>query len=97
MLSESLSAEQRKILEDYLRLVEGNLPLNQLYVDLNNEEQINVRKEKEDRDEVMEIAKGILSQIQDSPMKNAQISIMLQTDPFCRHKAVMDMLKKEMN
>lgn len=96
MLSETLSAEQRKILEDYLKLVEGNLPLNQLYVDLNNEEQINVRKEKEDRDEVMEIAKGILSQIQDSPMKNAQISIMLQTDPFYRHKAVMDMLKREM-
>ena len=45
MLSETLSAEQRKVLEDYLKLVEGNLPLNQLYVDLNNEEQINVRKE----------------------------------------------------
>lgn len=95
-LSESLDSTQKHLLEDYLRLAEGNLPLNQLYVDLNNEEQINVRKEKDAEAEAKETAQSLLENIKDSPMRDAQIRIMMQTDPFCNYKKVVDMLAKEL-
>ena len=96
LLSEGLNTEQKKLLENYLRLAEGNLPLNQLYVDLNNEEQVNIRQEKDAEAEAMETAKNILANIEGSPMRDAQIRLMMQTDPFCNHKKVVDMLTKEL-
>lgn len=96
-LCKSLGHEQKTLLENYLRLVEENLPLNQLYVDLNNDEQINLRKEKEAEEETMQQAKLILSNISDSPIRNEQIQIMLQTDPFCNYKKVVIMLNEELN
>lgn len=95
MLGDSLSADQKHILNSYLKLVEGNLPLNQLYVDLNNEERVNVRKEKDAESEAMDFAKMILENIKDSPERPAQIKLMLQTDPFCNFKSVVDLLNKE--
>lgn len=67
LLEETLNQEQKKLLENYLRLAEGNLPLNQLYVDLNNEEQVNVRKEKDAEREAIETVETILANISDSP------------------------------
>ena len=96
MLSDTLNAEQKKLLENYLRLAEGNLPLNQLYVDLNNEEQVNVRKDKDAETEAMDTAKMILANIENSPMRDTQIRLMMQTDPFCNYKKVVDMLAKEL-
>ena len=96
LLSESLNSEQKKLLENYLRLAEGNLPLNQLYVDLNNEEQVNVRKDKDAEGEAMETAKTILENIEGSPIRDAQIRLMMQTDPFCNYRKVVDMLAKEL-
>ena len=83
-------------MENYLRLAEGNLPLNQLYVDLNNEEQVNVRKDKDAETEAMDTAKMILANIENSPMRDTQIRLMMQTDPFCNYKKVVDMLAKEL-
>ena len=96
LLTESLSKEQKKLLEDYLCLAEGNLPLNQLYVDLNNEEQVNVKKDKDAESEAMTTAKTILANIAESPIRDAQIRLMMQTDPFCNHRKVVDMLAKEL-
>lgn len=96
LLSDSLDLEQRKLLENYLRLAEGNLPLNQLYVDLNNEEQVNVRKEKDAEAEAMETARSILANIARDPARDMQIRLMMKTDPFCNHKKIVDMLTKEL-
>lgn len=95
LLLESLDSEQNKLLENYLRLAEGNLPLNQLYVDLNNEEQVNVRKEKDAEAEAMETALSILENIAKDPDRTMQIQLMMQTDPFCNYKKVVDILTKE--
>ena len=95
-LSESLTTEQKHILFSYLKLVEGNLPLNQLYVDLNNEERVNVRKEKDAETEAMDFARIILENIKDSSSRKEQIQLMLQTDPFCNYKSVIEMLTKEL-
>lgn len=96
MLDDSLTADQKHILDSYLKLVEGNLPLNQLYVDLNNEERVNVRKEKDAESEAMDFAKIILDNIKDSSQRKEQIELMMQTDPFCNYKSVIEMLKKEL-
>ena len=96
LLSDSLNAEQNKLLENYLRMAECNLPLNQLYVDLNNEEQVNVRKEKDAEAEAMDTAFSILANIVNDPERNMQIQLMMQTDPFCNYKKVVDMLTKEL-
>ncbi len=96
LLSDTLDAEQKKLLENYLRLAEGNLPLNQLYVDLNNEEQVNVRKEKDAEAEAMETALSILANIAGDPARDMQIQLMLQTDPFCNYRKIVDMLAKEL-
>ena len=97
LLEKTLNPDQKKLLENYLRLAEGNLPLNQLYVDLNNEEQVNIKKEKEAEKEAMETAETILANIADSPMRDAQIRLMMQTDPFCNYRKIVDMLAKELS
>lgn len=96
LLSNSLDSEQKRLLENYLRLAEDNLPLNQLYVDLNNEEQVNVRKEKDAEAEAMETAKVILNNIAGDVARKTQIQLMMQTDPFCNYKKVVDLLTKEL-
>lgn len=96
MLSESLDSEQKHLLEDYLRLAEGYLPLNQLYVDLNNEEQINIKKDREAENEVLEMVLGILGRIRDDPQRRLQIQLLIDTDPFNKYDGVLDLLKKEL-
>lgn len=96
-LCESLDSAQKSLLENYLKLVEGNLPLNQLYVDLNNEEQVNVKKEKDAEAEALEFAKIILNNIKDNPLRSQQIQIMIQTDPFCNYKRIVEFLTEELN
>ena len=96
ILEESLNKDQKTLLENYLKMAEGNLPLNQLYVDLNNEEQVNVKKEKDAEAEAMETAQAILSNIANDPARDTQIRLMLQTDPFCNYRTIVDMLTKEL-
>lgn len=96
MLIQTLNSEQKKMLESYLKLAEENLPLNQLYVDLNNEEKINAVKETQAEKEAKELAKMILANIANDPNRNIQIEMLIMTDPFRNHKSVVNMLKKEL-
>lgn len=96
LLIESLNVKQKNLLENYLRLAEDNLPLNQLYVDLNNDEQVNVKSNKEAESEAMSTAKVILKNIEGSPFRKDQINLMLNTDPFCNYKKVVNLLMKEL-
>ncbi len=70
---------------------------NQLYIDLNNEERVNVRKETELEQEAMRLTNVMLSNIKDDPHKAEQIRVLKQTDPFCNFKSIIDLLKKELN
>lgn len=96
MLTTSLDPHQKKLLESYLKLAEENLPLNQLYVDLNNEERVNVRKEYEAEKEAMEQVRMYLENIANSPERSVLIQALLQTDPFCNYKSILIMLRKEL-
>lgn len=97
MLNQTMTVEQKKALEDYLRLVEGYLPLNQLYVDLNNEEQVNVKKEKEEETDILQMTRENLERIQHLPNRADLIQLMIMTDPFNRYQSVIEMLNKELN
>lgn len=96
MLTTSLDPQQKKLLESYLKLAEENLPLNQLYVDLNNEERINVRKEHEAEKEAIGQVRMYLENIAHSPERSVLIQALLQTDPFCNYKSIIIMLRKEL-
>ena len=96
ILIESLDSDQKRLLENYLRLAEENLPLNQLYVDLNNEERVNVRKEKEAEKEAVAQISMYLENISSSPDRDTLIQVLMQTDPFCNYKSIVEMLRKEL-
>ena len=96
MLSQTLNPEQKKLLESYLKLAEENLPLNQLYVDLNNEERINVKKEKDAEKEATELIHMLLANISNNPNREEQILLLMNTDPFCNFKSILKLLKKEL-
>jgi len=97
MLLKTLTPEQKKLLESYLKLAEENLPLNQLYVDLNNEERINVKKEKEAEKEAMALVQMLLANIVDAPDREDHIVLLMKTDPFCNYKSIMKLLQKELD
>jgi hypothetical protein len=97
MLLKTLTPEQKKLLESYLKLAEENLPLNQLYVDLNNEERINVKKEKEAEKEAMALVQMLLANIADAPDREDHIVLLMKTDPFCNYKSIMKLLQKELD
>lgn len=96
ILSESLDCNQKRLLENYLKLAEENLPLNQLYVDMNNEERVNVRKEKEAEKEAAMQISMYLENISGNPDRDTLIQVLMQTDPFCNYKNLVDMLRKEL-
>lgn len=96
LLGQTLNPDQKKLLESYLKLAEENLPLNQLYVDLNNEERINVKKEKDAEKEATELIHLLLANIAGSPNREDQILILMNTDPFCNFKSILKLLKKEL-
>ena len=64
---------------------------------MNNEEQVNVKKEKDAEAEALEFAKIILNNIKDNPLRSQQIQIMIQTDPFCNYKRIVEFLTEELN
>lgn len=96
MLNDTLDITQKRLLESYLKLVEENLPLSQLYVDLNNDEQINYKREKEAEKEAESLALSILAHIAGDPDRSAQIKALIKTDPFCNFKSVVKLLEKEL-
>ena len=56
-----------------------------------------MRKEQDVESEALKTAEMILENIEGSPMRDAQIRLMMQTDPFCNYKSIVDMLTKELS
>ena len=96
LLYDTLDLPQQRLLDSYLKLVEENLPLSQIYVDLNNDEQINSKKDSEAEAEAESLVLTILSHIAGEPERKAQIEILMKTDPFCKYKNILNLLQKEL-
>ena len=64
---------------------------------MNNEERINVKKEKEAEKEAMALVQTLLANIADAPDREDHIVLLMKTDPFCNYKSIMKLLQKELD
>jgi hypothetical protein len=84
----------QKLLESLLHLIESSLPLNQLYIDLNNDEQIKndqILTEKE----IIQMIREVLA-IQSSLEAQKRMLEMLETiEPYINYPNAVKTIKKE--
>ena len=79
-----------------LKQIERGLPLNQLYVDLNNDEQLRNDQEQDEGD----ISAALMSMIESRPTYDEKIRIldaMSCIDPFVSYPEVIEKIKKELS
>lgn len=85
-----------KPLYSLLQQIERGLPLNQLYVDLNNDEQL--RNEQTQGDD--EIAFALYSMLESSGTKDEKIvllEVMSGIEPFSTYPRVIEKIRKELS
>ena len=85
-----------KPLYSLLQQIERGLPLNQLYVDLNNDEQL--RNEQTQGDD--EIASALYSMLESSGTKDEKIAlleVMSGIEPFSAYPQVIEKIRKELS
>ena len=89
--------EVRMKLESLLRYIERSIPLNQLYVDLNNDEKIENDTEIEEA-EMRKTLEQMLSAMPSSILRLEMLEKLEHTEPFCMYPDVLHDLKaKEEN
>lgn len=84
-----------KPLYSFLQQIERGLPLNQLYVDLNNDEQLRNEQRQGDDD----IASALNSMLESSGTKDEKIAlleVMSGIDPFSAYPQVIEKIRKEL-
>ncbi len=87
----------RTKLESLLRHIERSIPLNQLYVDLNNDEKIENDAEIEEA-EMRKTLEQMLSSMPSSILRLEMLEKLEHTEPFCAYPEVIRALKvKEEN
>lgn len=82
------------MLDAFLKQIEINLPLNQLYVDLNNDEQLTNDKEQSDKD-IIAALRSMLTDQMSVEEKLAFLTAMETIDPFVQYPDAVEKLKKE--
>ncbi|ANE45253.1 ATP-binding protein [Paenibacillus swuensis] len=93
---ENLNKSEKQSLNHLIRQIETNLPLNQLYVDLTNDEQITNTENIMDA-EILKMLKHILSGCKDKREKNEMLGRLSISDPFNQHPEVIKRLMQEVN
>jgi len=89
--------EVRTKLESLLRYIERGIPLNQLYVDLNNDEKIENDTEIEEA-EMRKTLEQMLSAMPSSILRLEMLEKLEHTEPFCMYPDVLrDLKAKEEN
>ena len=86
--------ELGSFIDALLKQIEKGLPLNQLYVDLNNDEQLMNDKEQDLLD-IMESLKAILGVCGSTTDKISMLNSMAETEPFSRYPYVVEQVKNE--
>lgn len=88
--------EARSMLDTLLKQIEISLPLNQLYVDLNNDERLINDHEQSEEDVIIALQSMLTAQMP----KAAQLdflSAIESTRPFNQHLGAIEKLKKEVS
>ena len=83
-----------KLIESLLHLVESSLPLNQLYIDLNNDEQIKNDQSISEK-EIIQMIRDVLA-VQSSLEAQKRMLEMLETiEPYINYPNAIKAIKKE--
>ncbi len=90
------SSETRIMLDTLLKQIETSIPLNQLYVDLNNDEQLTNDQEQSEKDIVAALRNMLTSQMSVEE-KISFLSAMENIDPFAQYPTAIFKLKKEVS
>ena len=84
-----------KLIEPLLRSIESSLPLNQLYIDLNSDEQIR-NDQNLSEVEITKMLRDVLS-VQDSlEAQNRLLEMLEAIDPYVNYPNAIKMLRKEL-
>ena len=89
-----LHPEDRDLVMATMKQIEIGLPLNQLYVDLNNDEYLTNDQEQKDK-EIEAGLRAMINQQEESSVKLDIIDRMSQIEPFSRHPKVIERIRKE--
>lgn len=81
-------------LEILLKQIERSIPLNQLYVDLNNDEKIENETESEEN-EVRSLVEQMLQAMPTSLLRLEFLKRIENTEPFCQHPDVIKSFKEK--
>lgn len=95
MLVDQIVAEAPEIrgkLETLLKYIERGIPLNQLYIDLNNDEKIENDADMGEQ-EMFKTLEQMLSVLPSSIMRCEMLEKIEHTDPFCGYPDVIRALK----
>lgn len=90
----SKSLDIQRMLNILLRQIETNLPLNQLYVDMNNDEQI-VNEQETNEQEALSSLRQMLEALQEQSARRVFLKTMLNIEPFSCFPAIFEKLEKE--
>lgn len=88
------NSETKIMLDTLLKQIEISLPLNQLYVDLNNDEQLTNDQEQSEKD-IVTALKNMLTSQMSAEEKIRFLSAMESIEPFAQYPAAIFKLKKE--
>ena len=80
--------------EILLKQIEIGLPLNQLYVDLNNDEQLSNDKEQSS-EEIIEALKAVLEMHDNKSEKISMLDVMAEIEPFLQYPDAVEQVRNE--
>ena len=83
-----------KLIETLLRSIESSLPLNQLYIDLNNDEQIKNDQGLSEK-EIIQMLKDILAVQSSLDAKKRLLEMLEVIEPYINYPNALKAIKKE--
>ncbi len=86
--------QQKNSIDSLLKQIERNLPLNQLYVDMNNDEQLN-NEQEQNTDDIATALRSMTDMRDSVTEKVALLEAMLNIEPFSNYPEIVEELKKE--
>ena len=90
------SPEIKKALYSLLQQIERGLPLNQMYVDMNNDVSI-VNDRDQNADDILSALHAMLNIASDNSEKLRMLDIYSKIEPFNAYSELLEKLKREMN
>jgi hypothetical protein len=90
----NLRPELNGLIDSLLKQIEVGLPLNQLYVDLNNDEQL-VNDQEQSSEDILDSLRAMLDMQNTKLEKLQMLNVMADIEPFSQYPETVDLARKE--